>query len=68
MFDHAGGSTVRSTKDTIKGALKYPNSIDALKVMIGRLNDPFLIGGTKILIRTHPDRPAALRRDMHSFR
>ena len=68
MFDHAGGSTARSIKDTIERVLKYPNGIDALKMMVERLDDPFLVGGTKILIRSHPDRPAALRRDMQNFR
>ena len=68
MFDHAGNTSGRSFKDTIEKVLKYPNGIDALKMMAERLDDPFLVGGIKILISSHPDGPAALRRDMHSFR
>ena len=47
--------------------LKYPNGIDALKMMSERLDDPFLVGATKILIRCHTDRPAALNKTMQQF-
>ena len=68
MSERARDGSGLSFKDSVNRALKDPNGIDALKMMIERLDDPFLIGGAKILVQSHPDRPAALRATMHNFR
>ena len=68
MLDHAGSGPTRPTKDTVEKVLKYPNGTDTLKVLIEDIDDLLLAGDAKILTRSHPDRPAALRRDMQRFR
>ena len=71
MTERARDDAGLSFNDTVKRALKDPSgslSFDALNIMIKRLDDPFLSGGAKILIRSHPDRPAGLRATMHSLR
>ncbi len=71
MTERARDDAGLSFNDTVKRALKDPSgplSFEGLKMMVERLDDPFLVGGTKILIRSHPDRPAGLRAAMHSLR
>ena len=71
MTERARDDAGLSFNDTVKRALKDPSgslSFDALNIMTKRLDDPFLSGGAKILIRSHPDRPAGLRATMHSLR
>ena len=71
MTERARDDAGLSFNDTVKRALKDPSgplSFEGLNIMIKRLDDPFLSGGAKILIRSHPDRPAGLRATMHSLR
>ena len=71
MTERARDDAGLSFNDTVKRALKDPSgslSFDALNIMTKRLDDPFLSGSAKILIRSHPDRPAGLRATMHSLR
>ena len=68
MSERARDDFGLSFKDTVKRALKEPLGFDALKLMTDRGDDPFPSGVAKILIRSHPDRPAALRATMHSLR
>ena len=68
MLERTSDDFGNSFKDTVNRALKDPLGIDALKLMIKNFDDPFAIGDAKILTRSHPDRPAALRRDTHSLR
>jgi uncharacterized protein YjiS (DUF1127 family) len=68
MTERARDDVGISFNDSLKRALKEPLGIDALKLMVERLDDPFLVGGTKIMIKRHPDRPVGLRATMHSLR
>jgi hypothetical protein len=71
MTERARDDAGLSIDETLNRVIKDPSgslSFDALNIMIKRLDDPFLSGGAKILIRSHPDRPAGLRATMHSLR
>jgi hypothetical protein len=47
MTERARDDVGISFNDSLERALKKPLGIDALKLMVERLDDPFIIGGKK---------------------
>lgn len=68
MFERARDGADPSYEDIIKRIMEEPFGFDHFKVLVERIDDPFIAGGTKILLRSHPDRPAGLRATMHNLR
>jgi len=71
MFERARDGSELSFNDTINRVIKDPLGplgFEGLKMQAERRDDPFLRGSAKILLRSHPDRPAGLRATMHSLR